>query len=222
MDLEALLAHARALVGVELGALADALGLAGAGRAGAHQGVVGAGDRARAGRRDRRRARARLRGAGDRAEDGARDAGAGAARIDRGLPDRSDRDRGRIVGDELRAREAGARAVRGARGAARRALGRRSARRGRAAVGARRPTRKRRCAPTSSCSCASTSVAAAPPRSPATSGGVLQVRPKGRDAADLRDAYDAEGRPTRIGKCGFYLRPAFVARILAARERRVN
>jgi len=46
-------------------------------------------------------------------------------------------------------------------------------------------------------------------------GSVLQVRPKGRDAADLRDAYDAEGRPTRIGKMGFYLRPAFVTRILA-------
>jgi DNA mismatch repair protein MutH len=45
-------------------------------------------------------------------------------------------------------------------------------------------------------------------------GAVLQVRPKGRDAADLRDAYDAEGRPTRIGKCGFYLRPAFVRGIL--------
>jgi len=46
-------------------------------------------------------------------------------------------------------------------------------------------------------------------------GGALQVRPKGRDSADLRDAYDAEGRPTRIGKSGFYLRPAFVARILS-------
>ena len=46
-------------------------------------------------------------------------------------------------------------------------------------------------------------------------GAALQVRPKGRDSADLRDAYDAEGRPTRIGKSGFYLRPAFVARILA-------
>jgi DNA mismatch repair protein MutH len=45
-------------------------------------------------------------------------------------------------------------------------------------------------------------------------GAVLQVRPKGRDAADLRDAYDAAGRPTRVGKHGFYLRPAFVARIL--------
>jgi DNA mismatch repair protein MutH len=46
-------------------------------------------------------------------------------------------------------------------------------------------------------------------------GAVLQVRPKGRDADDTRDAYDAEGRPTRVGKHGFYLRPAFVARLLA-------
>ena len=45
-------------------------------------------------------------------------------------------------------------------------------------------------------------------------GSALQVRPKGRDADDLRDAYDAAGRPTRVGKQGFYLRPAFVARIL--------
>jgi DNA mismatch repair protein MutH len=45
-------------------------------------------------------------------------------------------------------------------------------------------------------------------------GSVLQVRPKGRDADDVRDAYDAQGRPTRIGKHGFYLRPAFVAAIL--------
>jgi len=47
-------------------------------------------------------------------------------------------------------------------------------------------------------------------------GAVLQVRPKGRNAADRRDGYDAEGRPTRVGKCGFYLRPGFVARILAS------
>ncbi|HVT06859.1 MAG TPA: MutH/Sau3AI family endonuclease [Polyangia bacterium] len=46
-------------------------------------------------------------------------------------------------------------------------------------------------------------------------GAVLQVRPKGRDADDTRDAYDAQGRPTRVGKHGFYLRPAFVARLLA-------
>ena len=50
-------------------------------------------------------------------------------------------------------------------------------------------------------------------------GVALQVRPKGRDAADLRDGYDADGRPTRVGKCGFYLRPAFVGRILAAFRR---
>jgi len=47
-------------------------------------------------------------------------------------------------------------------------------------------------------------------------GRVLQVRPKGKNAADLRDSYDEEGRPTRVGKMGFYLRPAFVAAILAA------
>jgi DNA mismatch repair protein MutH len=47
-------------------------------------------------------------------------------------------------------------------------------------------------------------------------GAALQVRPKGRDAADLRDAYDAAGRPTRVGKHGFYLRPGFVAAILRA------
>ena len=47
-------------------------------------------------------------------------------------------------------------------------------------------------------------------------GEVLQVRPKGKNAADLRDGYDAEGRPTRVGKCGFYLRPGFVAAILRA------
>ena len=46
-------------------------------------------------------------------------------------------------------------------------------------------------------------------------GRVLQVRPKGRNAADLRDSYDEAGRPTRVGKMGFYLRPAFVASILA-------
>jgi DNA mismatch repair protein MutH len=45
-------------------------------------------------------------------------------------------------------------------------------------------------------------------------GRAMQVRPKGRDADDLRDAYDAAGLPTRVGKHGFYLRPAFVARIL--------
>ncbi|HJX63335.1 MAG TPA: MutH/Sau3AI family endonuclease [Polyangia bacterium] len=45
-------------------------------------------------------------------------------------------------------------------------------------------------------------------------GQVLQVRPKGRNAADQRRAFGPTGEPTQIGKCGFYLRPAFVARIL--------
>jgi len=45
-------------------------------------------------------------------------------------------------------------------------------------------------------------------------GRVLQVRPKGKNADDRRDGYDELGRPTRVGKCGFYLRPAFVASLL--------
>ena len=45
-------------------------------------------------------------------------------------------------------------------------------------------------------------------------GAVLQVRPKGRNAADDRTGYDSAGNPTRVGKSGFYLRPAFVAAIL--------
>ncbi len=45
-------------------------------------------------------------------------------------------------------------------------------------------------------------------------GQVLQVRPKGRNAADRRRAFGPAGESTEIGKCGFYLRPAFVARIL--------
>jgi DNA mismatch repair protein MutH len=45
-------------------------------------------------------------------------------------------------------------------------------------------------------------------------GAALQVRPKGRNAADTRDGYDARGNPTRVGKSGFYLRPSFVAKIL--------
>ena len=45
-------------------------------------------------------------------------------------------------------------------------------------------------------------------------GQVMQVRPKGRNALDQRAGYDATGNPTRVGKCGFYLRPGFVAEIL--------
>lgn len=45
-------------------------------------------------------------------------------------------------------------------------------------------------------------------------GRVLQVRPKGRNAADRRAGYDELGRPILVGKCGFYLRPAFVAGLL--------
>ena len=45
-------------------------------------------------------------------------------------------------------------------------------------------------------------------------GVALQVRPKGRNAADLRSAYGPDGLPVRIGKSGFYLRPSFVGPIL--------
>ena len=50
-------------------------------------------------------------------------------------------------------------------------------------------------------------------------GAVLQVRPKGRNAADDRPGYDSAGNPTRVGKHGFYLRPAFVAAILKTGSR---
>ena len=45
-------------------------------------------------------------------------------------------------------------------------------------------------------------------------GAALQVRPKGKNAADQRDGFDEFGAPKRVGKSGFYLRPAFVASIL--------
>ena len=49
-------------------------------------------------------------------------------------------------------------------------------------------------------------------------GQVMQVRPKGRNAADVRDGYDPAGNPIRVPKCGFYLRPHFVAAILRRAE----
>ena len=45
-------------------------------------------------------------------------------------------------------------------------------------------------------------------------GKVLQVRPKARDSDDLRAAFGPDGKPVRIGKSGFYLRPGFVCGIL--------
>ena len=50
-------------------------------------------------------------------------------------------------------------------------------------------------------------------------GAVMQVRPKGRNADDDRAGYDAQGNPTRVGKCGFYLRPGFVAAVLRTASR---
>ena len=49
-------------------------------------------------------------------------------------------------------------------------------------------------------------------------GRVMQVRPKARRASDLRDAFGSDGKPTRIGRCGFYLRPAFICGILRSGE----
>ncbi len=46
------------------------------------------------------------------------------------------------------------------------------------------------------------------------SGVALQVRPKGRNAADTRRALDESGAAIQIGRCGFYLRAGFVGRIL--------
>ncbi len=45
-------------------------------------------------------------------------------------------------------------------------------------------------------------------------GQVMQVRPKARNSKDDRAAFGPDGKPVRIGKCGFYLRPAFVRGIL--------
>jgi DNA mismatch repair protein MutH len=45
-------------------------------------------------------------------------------------------------------------------------------------------------------------------------GVALQVRPKGRNAEDRRSAFGPDGQAVRIGKCGFYLRPGFVGPIL--------
>lgn len=47
-------------------------------------------------------------------------------------------------------------------------------------------------------------------------GQALQVRPKARNNQETRAALDASGRPIRVGKSGFYLRPAFVASLLSA------
>lgn len=45
-------------------------------------------------------------------------------------------------------------------------------------------------------------------------GQVMQVRPKGRNAADTRATFGPAGEAVRVGRMGFYLRPAFVGQIL--------
>ena len=45
-------------------------------------------------------------------------------------------------------------------------------------------------------------------------GQVLQVRPKARSSSERRAAFGPDGKSTSIGRSGFYLRPAFVCGIL--------
>ena len=73
---------------------------------------------------------------------------------------------------------------------------------------------ERRCAPTSSCSCATTTAAGGPPRSPATWAPCCRSAPRGATPPTRATPTTPQGRPTRVGKHGFYLRPAFVARLL--------
>ena len=49
-------------------------------------------------------------------------------------------------------------------------------------------------------------------------GQVLQVRPKARNASERRAAFGPDGKDTSIGRCGFYLRPAFVCGILRTED----
>lgn len=51
-------------------------------------------------------------------------------------------------------------------------------------------------------------------RVPATVGRALQLRPKGRNAADLRRAINEEGVRVRMAPRAFYLRSAFTAGLL--------
>ena len=50
-------------------------------------------------------------------------------------------------------------------------------------------------------------------------GRVLQVRPKARNRSDMRGAFGPDGKPMRLGKSGFYLRPSFVQQILRGSNR---
>ena len=50
-------------------------------------------------------------------------------------------------------------------------------------------------------------------------GVSLQLRPKGKNAADLRWALDEEGAASRTAPRAFYLRPAFTAALLTAPDK---
>jgi DNA mismatch repair protein MutH len=49
-------------------------------------------------------------------------------------------------------------------------------------------------------------------------GQVMQVRPKARNASERRAAFGPDGQPVRIGRCGFYLRATFVCGILRSED----
>ena len=120
-----------------------------------------------------------------------------------------------IMRDGLRAREARARAVRGAGGSAGGTVGRGSPGHGGAAVGAVRGRGRGLARRLRALGARLLPARARRGHHPAISAGTLLASvPKGRDAADLRDAYDGAGQPMRIGEMGFSLRPGFVARVL--------
>ena len=194
-----LMAHARALVGVELAELADALGLpvpAGAvrtkgwsGQILEHELGVATGG-----------ARPRLRGAG---RSSSRPCPSTPTLAPRESTAVCQIDPIAIAAESWETSYVRAEAGRGCCSSRWRSpvaaaqFGRRSPRGGRAALVADARRGARRCAPTSSCSCAATSAAGAPTSITGHLGAVLQVRPKGRNAADLRAGYDAQGRATR-------------------------
>ena len=221
MDLEALLAHARALVGVELGALADALGL-----------PVPVG-------------RVRTKGWSGQviehelgvAVGGARGPDFAALGIELKtvpvtpalVPLESTAvcqiDPIAIAGESWETsyvREKLARvlfvALEVPAGA--RSVGDRP-RRGRAALGAGARRGARCCAPTSSCSCATTSVAGAPPRSPATSAPCCRCAPRAATPPTCATRTTPTDSPTRVGKMRLLPAPRVRRPHPRARGRRV-
>ncbi len=53
-------------------------------------------------------------------------------------------------------------------------------------------------------------------------GRALQIRPKGRNAADTTRRHDADGAPSRVMKRAFYMRASFTRDVLASSGLRAN